>query len=325
MSALPTLAGHFWTIAPVLRHRARPAIAPAATEWSTELPDERLGTIRLRGLFRERPTSDTAVIVVHGLGGTTITHYCLTAARAADAAGLACLRLALRGADRDGEDLYHGGVSEDLHAAVASPALARFRRIYVLAFSLGGHVALRYALAGGLSGAGRAPRDPRVRAVAAICSPLDLELGAQHIDSPAAVLYRRHVLTGLKAMYVACAARRKMPAPVARVLAVRTIREWDSLTVVPRYDFSSVESYYAQMSVGPKLADLELPALLVSHPHDPMVPPWTYERHLAHKLPSLEHRLLSAGGHVGYPPGIDLGEQGARGVEAQALSWLLRH
>jgi predicted alpha/beta-fold hydrolase len=320
MRALPALAGHFWTIAPVLRHRARPEIAPVAVEWTTEVPDAQLGSVRLRGLFRDRPQSDTAVIVVHGLGGTTITHYCLTAARVVDAAGHACLRLALRGADRDGEDLYHAGVVQDLEATVASPALARFRRIYVMAFSLGGHVALRYALHGSAIA-----RDPRVRAVAAICSPLDLELGAQHIDSSAAILYRRHVLTGLKAMYVACSQRRAMPVPVARVLAVRSIREWDQLTVVPRYGFASAETYYAEMSVGPVLDQLELPSLLVSHPHDPMVPPWTYERHLARKLPALEQRLLTSGGHVGYPPGIDLGESGPRGVEAQALSWLLRH
>jgi len=319
MRALPILAGHFWTIAPVLRHRARPAIAPATVPWSTECPDTQLGSLKLRGLFRDRPESDSAVIVIHGLGGTTITHYCLTAALAADAAGLACLRLALRGADRDGEDLYHAGVVEDIAAAVASPELARFSKIYLLAFSLGGHVALRYALPSAVK------RDPRVRAVAAICSPLDLELGAQHIDSPAAMLYRRHVLTGLKAMYLACSQRRAMPVPMGRILEIRSIREWDGLTVVPRYGFGSADKYYAEMSVGPVLADLELPALLVSHPHDPMVPPWTYERHLAKKLPALEQRLLSSGGHVGYPPGIDLGEKGPRGVEAQALTWLLRH
>lgn len=318
MRMLPTLAGHFWTIAPVLRHRARPAVAPATVEWSTTLSDPQLGQVKLRGLFRDRPESDTALIVVHGLGGTTVTHYCLTAARAADAAGLACLRLALRGADRDGEDLYHAGVVEDVHAAVASPELARFSKIYVLAFSLGGHVALRYGLSG-------ARRDPRVRAIAAICSPLDLELGAQHIDSPAAAIYRRHVLTGLKAMYVACAQRRAMLVPVERVLAVKTIREWDGLTVVPRYGFAGAEQYYRDMSVGPVLADLQLPALLISHPHDPMVPPWTYERHLARALPALEQRLLTSGGHVGYPPGLDLGEAGPRGVEAQAITWLLRH
>ena len=318
MRALPTLAGHFWTIAPVLRHRARPAVAPASVAWSTEVPDAQLGAVTLRGLFRERAESDAAVIVVHGLGGTTTTHYCLTAARAVDAAGLACLRLALRGADRDGEDLYHAGAVADIAAAVGSPELTRFKKIYVLAFSLGGHVALRYALPSVQA------RDPRVRGLAAICSPLDLELGAQHIDSPAAALYRRHVLTGLKAMYLACAARRPMPVPNDRVLAVRSIREWDRLTVVPRYGFGSAEAYYSQMSVGPALDQLELPALLVSHPRDPMVPPWTYQRHLARRLPALEQRWLSSGGHVGYPTGISLGEPGPRGVEAQALTWLLR-
>jgi predicted alpha/beta-fold hydrolase len=115
-----------------------------------------------------------------------------------------------------------------------------------------------------------------------------------------------------------------MPVPTERILVVRSIREWDRLTVVPRYQFESAEAYYAQMSVGPRLAELELPALLVSHPHDPMVPPWTYERHLAKQLPALEQRLLSAGGHVGYPPNIDLGEAGPLGVEAQALTWLMR-
>ena len=309
MRALPILAGHFWTIAPVLRHRARPAIAPATVEWSTQLADPQLRSIRLRGLFRDRPHSDAAVIVVHGLGGTTVTHYCLTAARAADAAGLSCLRLALRGADRDGEDLYHAGVIEDLHAAISSPELARFSKIYVLAFSLGGHVALKYALPSALK------RDPRVRAIAAICSPLDLELGAQHIDSPAATLYRRHVLTGLKLMHAACAARRPMPATVQRILAVRSIREWDALTVVPRYGFESVEKYYAEMSVGPHLGELEVPSLLVSHPHDAMMPPWTYAHHLAGALPALEQRVLTSGGHVGYPDGIDLGEAGPLGLK----------
>jgi uncharacterized protein len=319
MRALSNFAGHFWTIAPVLRHRARPAIAPASRPWSTQVSDPQLGNVTLRGLFRDRPESNTAVIVIHGLGGTTTTHYCLSAARAVDAAGQACLRLALRGADRDGEDFYHAGVSEDIAAAVASPELARFERIYLLAFSLGGHVALRYALPAAQK------RDARVRALAAICSPLDLELGAQHIDSRSAALYRGHVLSGLKVMYLACAARRPMPVDIERIQAVRSIREWDRLTVVPRYDFGSPEQYYNQMSVGPLLAELELPVLLVSHPRDPMVPPWTYQRHLEKKLPALEQRVLSAGGHVGYPPGLDLGEPGLRGVEAQALTWLLRH
>jgi predicted alpha/beta-fold hydrolase len=315
-SLVDTLAGHYWTIAPALRHRARPVSGPAAEPWSLELEDPKVGRVRLRGLLRERADASAAVVVVHGLGGTTGTHYCVAAANAAEAAGVSCLRVALRGADRDGEDLYHGGQAEDLHAVLGSTALARYTRLYVLGFSLGGHITLRYALDGAL-------HDPRVRAVAAVCAPLDLELGAQHIDSPSAYVYRRHVLTGLKAMYEALARRRAVATPLSRVLAVRTIRQWDELTVVPRYGFSSVARYYQEMSVGPQLHRLALPALLVQHPLDPMVPAWTYRGHLARPLPKLELRALPAGGHVGYPPGVDLGEPGPLGVEAQALSWLL--
>ena len=317
---LDSLAGHFWTIAPVLRHRVRPFVAPAAVPWSLALDDEQLGPVHLRGSLRDLPGSDAAVVVVHGLGGTTGTHYCVSAALAAEQLGLSCLRLALRGADRDGEDIYHAGIAADLHAVLASPALARYARLYVLGFSLGGHVTLRYALDAG------AAHDPRVRAVAAICSPLDLELGSQHIDSPSRTvsIYRSHVLAGLKAMYEAVAKRRPVPTPLARVLAARTVREWDQLTVVPRWGFGTAEQYYAQMSVGPELHRLALPALLVEQRSDPMVPPWTYEPHLARKPPRLEVRWLPAGGHVGYPPGVDLGERGPLGVEAQVLSWLLR-
>jgi uncharacterized protein len=308
-------AGHLWTIAPVLRHRMRPFAAPAALPWSTTVRDAQYGSISLRGLLSERADADTCVIVVHGLGGTTQTHYCVQAARAVEAAGFSCLRLALRGADRDGEDFYHAGMVPDLEAAIASEPLRRYARLLVIGYSLGGHVVLRYALA---------PSDSRVRAVAAICSPLDLDLGARHIDGPAAFIYRRHVLNGLNAIYAEVARRRPVPTPLARVLRARTIREWDSLTVVPRHGFENVEHYYRTVSVGPSLARLELPALLLHSRGDPMVPPRTYEAHLASAGPRVTLRWLDGGGHVGYPGALSLGEQASPGVESQALCWLAR-
>jgi predicted alpha/beta-fold hydrolase len=309
------LAGHLWTIAPVLRHRMRPYRAPAAAPWSTVVSDEHLGNVTLRGRLREVSAADTCVVVVHGLGGTTDTHYCVQAARAADAAGFSCLRLALRGADRDGEDFYHAGIAADIAAAIASESLRRYQRLLVIGYSLGGHVVLRYALA---------PTDPRVRAVAAICSPLDLELGARHIDAPSAFIYRRHVLNGLNAVYAEVARRRSVPTPLARVLRARTIREWDSLTVVPRHGFDSVDHYYETISVGPALARLQLPALLLQNRADPMVPPHTYERHLDGAGARVTLHWLRGGGHVAYPADSSLGERAALGVEAQVVAWLAR-
>lgn len=251
--------------------------------------------------------------MVHGLGGSYDRAYCVQAAWAAQRAGLPCLRIGLRGADRSGDDFYHAGLIADLDAALNSPELAGYERLFVLGYSLGGHVTLRYAV--------ESPQQ-RVAAVAAICAPLDLELAAQSIDSRASGIYRRHVLSGLNEIYGAVARLRNVPTPLSRVLKARTIREWDGLTVVPRYGFGSAENYYREMSAGPRLAGLRVPSLMVQSKHDPMVPPWTYEKHLAKASSKLEFKALGQGGHVAFPR-VRLHPHAQPGIlEDQVLAWL---
>ncbi len=275
--------------------------------------DPHSGSVTLTGLLQPG-VADACLILVHGLGGAYDRPYCVNGAWAAQRAGLPCLRFGLRGADRSGDDFYHAGLTADLAAVIGSPQLASFKRIYVLGYSLGGHVTLRYAIG---------DPDPRVAAVAALCAPLDLELGAQSIDSKRSAIYRRHVLSGLNEIYSAVAQRKPVPTPVNRVLSARTIREWDGLTVVPRYGFRDVADYYASMSVGPRLSELRVPALLVHSQYDPMVPLWTYQQHLAKASSKLlEARLLGQGGHIGFPR-VRLHPNAQPGVlEDQLLAWL---
>lgn len=309
------LAAHAWTIGPNLLARIAPKPAPAAREWSTRVEDPYAGSVTLTGLLQEGVV-DACLVLVHGLGGAYDRPYCVNGAWAAQRAGLPCLRFGLRGADRSGDDFYHAGLTADLAAAIASPQLAAYKRIYVLGYSLGGHVTLRYALG---------KPDSRVAAVAAVCAPLDLELGAQSIDSKRSAIYRRHVLSGLNEIYTAVAQRKPVPTPVSRVLAARTIREWDGLTVVPRYGFQSASDYYASVSVGPRLAELRVAALLVQSKYDPMVPPWTYQQHLANASKLLEVRTLGQGGHIGFPR-VRLHANAQPGVlEDQLLAWLTQH
>jgi predicted alpha/beta-fold hydrolase len=307
-------SAHAWTIGPNFWHDLARRAAPAADPWSTSLDDPRAGRVTLRGALRREAGARgrSCLVIVHGLGGSFDRHYCTHAALAAQRAGVSCLRFGLRGADRGGDDFYHGGLWADVHAAISSEALADFETLYVLGYSLGGHVTLRYAL--------EAPA-PRVRAVAAVCAPLDLELSARHIDAPRSYVYRRHVLAGLNEIYGAVARRHAVPTPLAHVLAAHSLRTWDSLTVVPRFAFDGVADYYGRMSVGPELHRLQVPALLVQSTLDPMVPPWTYERHLARPLPRLTVRRVAAGGHVAFPrlPGAS-GQR--ESVEAQILAWL---
>lgn len=309
--------GHFWTVTPHLAHAMRPSPVPRDEPWDAVVIDPDLGALRLTGWLRDRPGSEACVVVIHGLGGNVESRYVIELARAADAGGLSYLRLNLRGADRSGEDLYHAGLTADLHAALASPALARFSRIYVVGFSVGGHVVLRWA--------SEPERDRRVRAVAAVCAPLDLEAGVRSIQRPLGRPYQWHVLRGLKAMYRAAAARRPMPIPVDEGLAIRSLAEWDERIIAPRFRFPSRFAYYEQYSAGPVLGRLDVPALFVAAEADPMVTADAIRPWLADASSAVEVIWTERGGHVGFPDDLDLGFGDVGPFEPQLVRWLLRH
>ena len=312
-----TFAGHFWTLAANLRHRLAPLPVPPAAPWSHALEDPRVGPVRLTGTLHP-VGADARVVAGHGLGGGITSHYVARVAAAACAAGLDCLRLSLRGADRLGEDFYHAGLTADLDAALASPALAGYRSLYVVGYSLGGHMTLCWALT---------PSDPRVRAVASVCAPIDLAAGSNAIDGPGQAMYRNHVLSGLKEIYAAVAARRAVPTPWSTIRDVTGIRAWDRHAVVPRFGFCSVDDYYARTSVGPRLAGAAIPALIVSAPADPMIPARTIAPHIKNLPAHVVHAWTDGGGHVGFPHRTVLGPglPQTPGLEGQVLAWLRTH
>ena len=276
------------------------------------MEDARVGRVALAGRLR-RGDPGRAAILLHGLGGSAESAYLAPIERALGARGWTTLRLHLRGADGSGADLYHAGFTADLPHVLSAPPFGDADEIALVGISLGGHVALRFAAEGAA---------PRVAAVAAVCAPLDLELGARALDAPAAWLYRRHVLRGLNEVYRRVAERRAVPVPYERVRRARGIREWDGLAVVPRFGFASAEDYYARASVAPLLAGIRIPAWIVVSEADPMVPPETVRPALARVSPSTEVTWTRRGGHVGFPADVDLGRGGEPGLAAQLASWL---
>ncbi|MBL4685809.1 MAG: alpha/beta fold hydrolase [Nannocystaceae bacterium] len=288
-----TLTGHAWTVLPHLRHRLLGHGGAPTTDrpWATTVSDPRLGEVRLTGALRSVAGADTLAIVVHGLGGNADAGYCLELADAAARAGWACLRVNLRGADGLGQDLYHAGLVSDVAAVVNSKAAAEFRRIALIGFSLGGHLVLKYALG----------PDPRVQAVTAVCSPLDLRASAIAFDRRRSAPYRRHVLQELKAAYRTMHRRGVTTSPLREVTAVTKIQDWDARAVVPRFGFANVEDYYARAAVGPHLSALKVPACYVGAPFDPMVPRYTVEASLRAAGNAVTARWIEGrAGHVGF-------------------------
>lgn len=304
--------GHYSTIAPFLVRRLRPVAEAPTAPWWTSLEDPELGPVRLTGRLRALEGKEL-LVVIHGLGGSVRSGYMPLALAAAERTGISCLLLNVRGADLSGEDISHAGLTADLRAVFESPVLAAYERVYLFGYSMGGHLALSYAVDG---------PDPRLRKVAAISSPLDLDASAQAFDRRRSALYRKHVLGSLKDVYRASFRRRGGPTPLEDVARIRKIRDWDEHVVAPRFGFAGASDYYARVSVAPRLARLELPALYVGTIDDPMVPAKTVRPALAEASSSLEVHWAGRGGHLGFRRDFDLGLTAPTGLEHQVLAWL---
>jgi predicted alpha/beta-fold hydrolase len=307
------IRGHFWTVAPALLSSLRPPSRPQAREFQTFVKDPALGPVRLTGLLSEVVGSETIVLIVHGLSGNAMSPYCASAAQAAAQAGFSSLRLSLRGADYSGEDILHGGITQDLWAALAAPEVARYKQVLLLGYSVGGHIALRAAIE---------QADTRLRAVAAICPPLDFNQATVAFDHPTCRPYRLHIFRSLNKAYAATAKRGRVHVPLAVVARALSGRERDSLTVVTRFGFRSAEDYYERESVAPRLHRLQIPSLVVMSRHDPLVPPETVIPAIGGASRALSTIWVEPGGHVYFPRRLDLGQPGPLGLEHQVIRWL---
>src|SRR5690606_32493426 len=138
---LDQLFGHAATLGPFFKRALAPLVRPTTEPWSVTLEDPDVGTVRLSGraLGHDSPS---AVLIVHGLGGSVESGYMAGALTEAERTRTRCLLLNTRGSDRSGQDIAHAGLGADIDAALGSDFFADVAAVDLLGYSLGGHLAL---------------------------------------------------------------------------------------------------------------------------------------------------------------------------------------
>jgi predicted alpha/beta-fold hydrolase len=167
----------------------------------------------------------------------------------------------------------------------------------VIGVSLGGNALLRWAAEAGDSA------HALVVALAAISAPLDLAAGGRAIDAGFnRLLYARMFLRTMKAKAVAKLAQHPGLFDRQRLLAARTLYEFDNVFTAPLHGFRDTDDYWARASAKPHLARIRVPTLALNACNDPFVPAASLP--LPHAVG--EHVTLwqpAHGGHVGFPGG----------------------
>lgn len=246
------------------------------------------------------PGQRPLLVLFHGLEGSSHSHYSEAFAAVAAARGWAFAVPHFRGCGgglNHAPRAYHSGDYEEIgwmlenlrDAHGGGPVLA-------VGVSLGGNALLRWAQEAG-GGAAKV-----VRAVAAVCSPIDLRSSAMAIGRGFnRQVYTRMFLSSMKPKALAKLVQHPGLFDGVALRAARDLHAFDDVFTAPLHGFKDAEDYWARCSAAPHLGDIRLPALVLNALNDPFVPAGS----LPLRVPGDWVRLArpAQGGHVGFPQG----------------------
>ncbi|XKE47420.1 hydrolase [Halomonas organivorans] len=239
-------------------------------------------------------------VLFHGLEGSVDSPYARHLLEAAHRRGCRALLMHFRGCGRRPNRrprAYHSGDTADAHWLLTRLA-RRYPRAPRVAcgVSLGANMLLKLIAedadeASGLVGA------------IAIAPPVDLAGSADTLNRGFARLYQRHLLASLKAKVAPRLAAGELPLALspAALAGLGTLRDYDDAVTAPLHGFADAADYYRRASAGPRLAELDLPTLILHAEDDPFMPPGMYDG--LSLGPGVRLETAPHGGHVGFVEG----------------------
>ena len=247
------------------------------------------------------------VLLLHGLTGSSSSHYILGQQQALAAQGWASVALNWRGCSGEPNLLprgYHSGVSDDLGLVIAHLQAARpLAPLYAVGYSLGGNVLLKYL--------GERGEQSGLQAAVAVSVPFRLDHCAERIGLGFSRVYQAHFMRELTA-YVQAKKRRFADAGASQNLSIleqlgpldgmRTFWDFDGQITAPLHGYADADDYYRRASSRYVLGAIRVPTLLIQAADDPFV-----FRHSVPEpdelAPATELELHAKGGHVGFIDG----------------------
>ena len=211
------------------------------------------------------------LLVLHGLEGSTRSHYVTGLLRAARERGWRGVALNFRSCSGElnrQPRFYHSGDTGDLDTVVRLLVEREpDAQVCAVGVSIGGNVLVKWL---GEQGSD-VPR--QLTAVVAISVPFDLARSAQRLEGGfERAVYAEHFLRTLRRKVVAKA--RSFPGFVdlEAVRRARTFAEYDRVVTAPLHGFADEHDYWTRASSGPYLSRIRRPTLLISALDDPIVP-----------------------------------------------------
>jgi predicted alpha/beta-fold hydrolase len=287
--------GNLQTLYPALLAR-RPAVDYRRERWDT--PD---GDFIDLDWTAKPVTADAPLVVLfHGLEGSSNSHYARALMHAVAQRGWLGVVMHFRGCSEELNRLpraYHSGDSAEIDWILRRLLIRHPERPrYAVGVSLGGNALLKWLGEQGMSAA------ITLRAAAAVSAPVDLHAAGDALERGFNMTYTKNFLWTMKRRSLARLAVYPRLFDARKMLATRTLREFDNLVTAPLHGFRGVDDYYDRASSKPLLVKITVPTLLLNARNDPFLP--------AVVLPvsgdmstTITAEFPETGGHVGFISG----------------------
>ena len=247
--------------------------------------------------WQAEPERRPAIIVVHGLEGSSESQYVIGTANKAWEAGMSVVRMNMRtcgGSERLARTLYHSGLSSDVGAVLRGIVeQKKIGRVGLVGYSMGGNLVLK--LAGEFGG--DAP--PQLKCVAAVSPAADLAASADAMHDWSNRIYEYKFLLGLVRRFK----RRIAQHPELYKKALRrpaTIREFDDVITAPYCGFSGAEDYYHRAAAARVIDRIAVPTLVLHAADDPFIRLLPETRQKMQANPNITFLETAHGGHCAF-------------------------
>lgn len=238
------------------------------------------------------------VVVLHGLEGSAESFYAKGLMNQISQIGWRGAVMHFRGCHQGPNRLqrsYHSGDTEDLRFFLAYLSAHHPNApIYLVGYSLGGNVLLKYL--------GEESLDAQVAGAVAVSVPFELSHASEKLTQGLSQLYQHVLLTSLKDRFIE--KFQTLPCPIDKgiVKTLKTIWEYDDVVTAPLHGFTDAADYYAKSSCRQYLKHITTNTLILHAKDDPLVPPSAIPS-LTELSSSTALECSTNGGHVAFIAG----------------------
>lgn len=237
------------------------------------------------------------MLLLHGLEGSSESHYMVGLAAKGWQAGFNVIRLNQRtcgGSEALSSTLYNSGLSDDFRTIVKELTVVDgLHRLWFVAYSMGGNLALKMA---GEAGSAL----PALSGVMVVSPNIDPTQCVQALEKPGNRLYHDYFVKGLKARLL----RKSVLCPVrvdtSALAHIQTIRAFDDIYTAPDGGYRGVSDYYNRSGARHVMGEIRVPTVIFTAQDDPFIPASMFDTPAIRHNPNITMVVPRYGGHCGF-------------------------